>query len=119
MTPVPVDSLEALLEKLTSGDHAAAEQVFREYEPYLRKVVRRQLPAELTAKFDSMDVVQSMYGDVLVAFREGGMRFRSVAQLRAYFEAGLGHMALRLTSWNQHGQFARFVNEVAPAFGGR
>jgi len=42
-----------------------------------------------------------------------------VAQLRAYFDAGLGHMALRLTSWNQHGQFTRFVNEIAPAFGGR
>ena len=42
-----------------------------------------------------------------------------VAQLRAYFDAGLGHMALRLTSWNQQAQFTRFVNEVAPAFGGR
>ena len=42
-----------------------------------------------------------------------------IAQLRAYFDAGLGHMALRLTSWNQHGQFTRFVNEIAPAFGGR
>ena len=42
-----------------------------------------------------------------------------VAQLRAYFDAGLGHMALRLTSWTQHGEFTRFVNEIAPAFGGR
>lgn len=41
-----------------------------------------------------------------------------VAQLRAYFDAGLGHMALRLASWDQQGQFSRFVNEVAPAFGG-
>ena len=39
-----------------------------------------------------------------------------IAQLRAYFEAGLGHMALRLTSWNQHAQFTRFVEEIAPAF---
>ena len=42
-----------------------------------------------------------------------------VAQLRAYVDAGLGHMALRLTSWDQQRQFARFVNEVAPALGGR
>jgi alkanesulfonate monooxygenase SsuD/methylene tetrahydromethanopterin reductase-like flavin-dependent oxidoreductase (luciferase family) len=42
-----------------------------------------------------------------------------VAQLREYFAAGLGHMALRLTSWNQAAQLTRFVNEVAPAFGGR
>jgi len=77
-------SLDALLEQLNSGDHAAAEQVFLAYEPYLRKVVRRLLPAELRAKFDSMDVVQSMYADVLVAFRERGMRFASVGHLRAF-----------------------------------
>jgi RNA polymerase sigma-70 factor (ECF subfamily) len=79
-----IDSLDALLEKLNSGDAAAAEQVFIAYEPYLRKVVRRLLPAELRAKFDSIDVVQSVYGDVLAAFRDGGMRFTTVAQLRAF-----------------------------------
>jgi alkanesulfonate monooxygenase SsuD/methylene tetrahydromethanopterin reductase-like flavin-dependent oxidoreductase (luciferase family) len=42
-----------------------------------------------------------------------------VEQLRAYFGAGVGHMALRLTSWDQQGQFKRFLGEVAPAFGGR
>jgi alkanesulfonate monooxygenase SsuD/methylene tetrahydromethanopterin reductase-like flavin-dependent oxidoreductase (luciferase family) len=42
-----------------------------------------------------------------------------VAELRAYFDAGVGHMALRLTSWDQQGQFTRFLGEVAPAFGGR
>ncbi|MGH7353279.1 MAG: LLM class flavin-dependent oxidoreductase [Candidatus Rokuibacteriota bacterium] len=41
-----------------------------------------------------------------------------VEELRAYFAAGLGHMALRLTSWDQRGQFKRFLQEVAPAFGG-
>jgi RNA polymerase sigma factor (sigma-70 family) len=79
-----VDSLDALLEKLNGGDDAAAEQAFVAYEPYLRKVVRRLLPAELRPTFDSIDVVQSVYGDVLCAFREGGMRFGTVAQLRAF-----------------------------------
>jgi len=37
-------------------------------------------------------------------------------ELRAYFDAGVGHMALRLTSWDQQGQFKRFLTEVAPAF---
>ena len=41
------------------------------------------------------------------------------AQLRAYADAGLGHMALRLTSWDQRGQLARFLNEVMPRFGGQ
>jgi alkanesulfonate monooxygenase SsuD/methylene tetrahydromethanopterin reductase-like flavin-dependent oxidoreductase (luciferase family) len=40
-------------------------------------------------------------------------------QLRAYTAAGLGHMALRLASWNQRGQLARFLGEVVPALGDR
>ncbi len=39
-----------------------------------------------------------------------------VAQLRAYFDAGVDHMALRLASWDQRGQLERFLAEVAPAF---
>jgi RNA polymerase sigma-70 factor (ECF subfamily) len=79
-----IHSLEDLLERLNRGDPAAAERAFVEYEPYLRKVVRRLLPATLRSKFDSVDVVQSVYGDVLTAFRDGGMRFGSVARLRAF-----------------------------------
>jgi alkanesulfonate monooxygenase SsuD/methylene tetrahydromethanopterin reductase-like flavin-dependent oxidoreductase (luciferase family) len=40
-------------------------------------------------------------------------------QLRAYAAAGLGHMALRLASWKQRSQLARFLGEVVPALGGR
>jgi RNA polymerase sigma-70 factor (ECF subfamily) len=79
-----VNSLDTLLDRLNGGDEAAAEQLFLQYEPYLRKVVRRLLPAELRAKFDSIDVVQSVFGDVLAAFRQRGMRFTTVAQLRAF-----------------------------------
>ena len=38
-------------------------------------------------------------------------------ELRAYFDAGVGHMALRFGSWDQVGQFKRFLGEVAPALG--
>ena len=38
-------ALDHLLERLCRGDLEAAEQVFVTYEPYLRQVVRRQLPA--------------------------------------------------------------------------
>src|SRR5207244_13380072 len=34
------------------------------------------------------------------------------AELRAYADAGLGHMALRLTSWDQRGQLRRLLDEV-------
>jgi RNA polymerase sigma-70 factor (ECF subfamily) len=78
------EPLEDLLDKLCSGDAAAAEQAFVTYEPYLRKVVRRQLPPRLRAKFDSADVVQSVWANVLQGFREAGWRFPDTAHLRAF-----------------------------------
>src|ERR687892_2091081 len=40
-------------------------------------------------------------------------------QLRAYAAAGLGHMALRLASWSQRAQLARFLGEVVPVLESR
>jgi RNA polymerase sigma factor (sigma-70 family) len=76
--------LDTLLDKLCSGDNEAAEQVFRAYEPYLRMVVRRQLSGALCAKFDSVDIVQSVWADVLHGFRTAGWHFADVAHLRAF-----------------------------------
>jgi RNA polymerase sigma-70 factor (ECF subfamily) len=81
MTAEPLD---ALLEKLTSGDHSAAEQVFRSYEPYLRMVVRRRLSPEMRSKFDSLDIVQSVWVHVLKGVRGADWRFSDVAHLRAF-----------------------------------
>lgn len=77
-------SLDTLLEKLCSGDAAAAEQVFREYEPLLRRVIRRQLPPNLRAKFDSIDVVQSVWADILQGFRDSAWKFNDTDHLRAF-----------------------------------
>jgi RNA polymerase sigma-70 factor (ECF subfamily) len=81
---VSADPLDTLLDKLTSGDPGAAERVFLAYEPYLRMVVRRHLSPGLRAKFDSMDIVQSVWADVLRGFREAGWRFADAAHLRAF-----------------------------------
>jgi RNA polymerase sigma-70 factor (ECF subfamily) len=78
------DALDVLLEKLTAGDLDAAEQVFRDYEPYIRKVVRRHLPERLRPKFDSIDVVQSVWANFLQDFRESGRRFASSDHLRNF-----------------------------------
>jgi RNA polymerase sigma factor (sigma-70 family) len=78
------EPLDMLLHKLTSGDDAAAEHVFRSYEPYLRMVVRRHLSPELRSKFDSMDVVQSVWVHLLKGFREADRRFTDVNHLRAF-----------------------------------
>jgi RNA polymerase sigma-70 factor (ECF subfamily) len=77
-------ALDELLSKLGSGDDAAAASVFMEYEPYLRKIVRRLLPDRLRPKFDSVDIVQSIWGDLLDGFREAGWRFTSANHLRAF-----------------------------------
>jgi RNA polymerase sigma-70 factor (ECF subfamily) len=79
-----LDSLTSVLHRLCRGDEDAARRAFVEYEPYLRMVVRRQLTAALRAKFDSMDVVQSMWADLLGGFRAGAWRFENVGQLRAF-----------------------------------
>jgi RNA polymerase sigma factor (sigma-70 family) len=81
MTSEPLD---ALLEKLCSGDTGAAQEAFLAYEPFLRKVVRRLLPQRVRCKFDSVDIVQSVWADVLRGFREGGMKFADAAHLRSF-----------------------------------
>ena len=78
------DPLDGLLEKLCTGDADAARQAFVAYEPYLRMVVRRQLPNRLRAKFDSTDIVQSIWTDVLEGFRGAGWRFADANHLRAF-----------------------------------
>jgi RNA polymerase sigma-70 factor (ECF subfamily) len=85
------EPLQELLERLGSGDLEAAAVVFRAYEPYLRKVVRRQLPATLRAKFDSTDVVQSVWADLLEGFRDRGWRFPDANHLRAFLLTATRH----------------------------
>src|SRR5438067_1833212 len=78
------EPLDQLLVQLSSGDAAAVGQVFLTFEPYLRKAVRRQLPPPLRAKFDSADILQSVWADVLRGFREAGWRFVDADHLRGF-----------------------------------
>ena len=78
------EPLDALLDKLEHGDDEAARQAFLLYEPYLRLVVRRHLRGRYRAKFDSMDIVQSVWADLLEGFRRGNWHFRDGHHLRAF-----------------------------------
>ncbi len=78
------EPLDTLLMKLSSGDALSAEQVFLAYEPYLRKIVRRRLPIKLRAKFDSTDIVQSIWVDLLRDVRDGELHFTDANHLRAF-----------------------------------
>jgi RNA polymerase sigma-70 factor (ECF subfamily) len=88
------ESLASVVEKLSQGDEAAAEQVFRAYEPYLRQVVRRQLGTDLRAKFDSVDIVQSVWSDLLQGFRQSAWSFRDADQLKAFLVTATRHRFL-------------------------
>jgi RNA polymerase sigma factor (sigma-70 family) len=76
--------LETLLERLNQRDSGAAEAIYVTYEPYLRMIVRRKLTGSLRSKFDSMDIVQSVWIDLLDDFERSGRRFRDAAHLRAF-----------------------------------
>jgi RNA polymerase sigma factor (sigma-70 family) len=78
------DPVEALLQQLTAGDAEAAQRVFTAYAPYLRMVVRRQLTPALRAKFDSVDIVQSVWADLFDGLRAGYWEFANPQQLRAF-----------------------------------
>jgi RNA polymerase sigma-70 factor (ECF subfamily) len=78
------DHLDELIERLNGGDMAAAERAFLAYEPYLRMVVRRQLSGPLRSKLDSVDIVQSVWADVLGGFQQAGWRFNDRSHLRAF-----------------------------------
>jgi RNA polymerase sigma-70 factor (ECF subfamily) len=78
------DPICEMIERLNRGDEAAAEQAFLEFEPYLRMAVRRQLSGRLRSKLDSMDIVQSVWADVLGGFRRSAWRFSDPAHLRAF-----------------------------------
>jgi RNA polymerase sigma-70 factor (ECF subfamily) len=47
-------------------------------------IVRKKLPVKLQAKFDSIDVVQSIWADVLRGFHNDNWHFADEAHLRAF-----------------------------------
>jgi RNA polymerase sigma-70 factor (ECF subfamily) len=84
-------SLDNLLERLAAGDAQAAEQAFLAFEPHLRMVVRRQLSPRLRAKFDSSDIVQSVWADVLRGLHRSSWHFKDSDQLRGFLVTATRH----------------------------
>ena len=104
-------SLEVLLDKLHQGDLGAAEKLIKTYEPYLRLLIRRQLPDHLRAKFDSVDIVQSIWVDVLAGFQHAGWEFADVARLRAFLaRVARNRLIDRQRQWGKH-----FEQPLGPA----
>ena len=76
----------------------------------------RQRALEQTKKFLDTYYTSNFSAAFVEGWTVAGGPKDCAEQLRAYFDAGLGHVALRLTSWDQKGQLRRFLDEVAPAF---
>jgi RNA polymerase sigma-70 factor (ECF subfamily) len=76
------DPVEDLLDQLARGDAAAAERLFAAYASYLRVLVRRQFPDQLRAKFDSADVVQSVWVQVVRKLGQSSWDVADEARLR-------------------------------------
>ena len=79
-----LDATDRLLAKLNAGDADAAGQIFQTFEPYLRMVIRRQISGKLRPKFDSTDIVQSVWADVVDGLRQSKWTFANMDQLRAF-----------------------------------
>lgn len=66
------------------GDEQAQAEIYEEFVPYLRIVARRYINQSLRSKFDSVDVVQSVWTDLIVGLRNGKWTFSSAKHLRAF-----------------------------------
>jgi RNA polymerase sigma factor (sigma-70 family) len=78
------EPLEHLLERLRQGDPLAAQQLVSVFEPGLRLAIHRSLPDRVRSRFDSVDVVQSVWVHVLPGLRAGVWDFPGQAHLQAF-----------------------------------
>ena len=78
------ESLDGWIERLNNGETEAVEHVLTAYEPYLRIAVRRRIGQQLRSKVDSVDIVQSVFANVLGGFRGANWRFSGRPQVYAF-----------------------------------
>jgi RNA polymerase sigma factor (sigma-70 family) len=76
--------LNELLTRLNAGDELAVKQLFVAYEPFMRMVIHRQISGSLRAKFDSGDIVQSVWVDFVDGVQRQRWTFDNVEQFRAF-----------------------------------
>jgi RNA polymerase sigma-70 factor (ECF subfamily) len=76
--------LQSLLDRVRQGDGDAARELLIHFEPHVRRVVRRKLPTVMRSKFDSMDFVQSVWGDFFPKLARGEINFDSPQRLAKF-----------------------------------
>lgn len=73
--------IREFLSRIQAGDEDAARELLRRYEAEVRLVVRRQLPRLLRSRFDSLDFLQSVWGDFFQKVRTGPAEFEDSRHL--------------------------------------
>lgn len=76
--------IASFLARIQAGDDQAARELLVRYEPEVRLVVRRQLPKLLRSRFDSVDFLQSVWGDFFQRVRTGPAEFEDARHLVAF-----------------------------------
>ncbi len=81
----PGDAFHVLVERLTAGDAAAAEELVVAFEPDIRRFIHFRLTDPRVREVcDTLDVFQSVLGKFLGRLRAGTLRFDHPAKLRGY-----------------------------------
>jgi RNA polymerase sigma-70 factor (ECF subfamily) len=86
--------INALLARWNLGDTAAAQEAILACEPYVRMVVRRRLSERIRARFDSVDIVQSVWVKVLQNLRRSNLVFPDGDRLRGYLAETATHLLI-------------------------
>lgn len=73
--------IASVLARIQAGDEEAARELLSRYEAEVRLVVRRQLPRLLRSRFDSLDFLQSVWGDFFQKVRNGPAEFQDERHL--------------------------------------
>ena len=81
--PQTQDEFHALMQKVLAGSEEAAQELFRDYEPFLLLAIRRRLSKRIRSKFDSNDFAQDVWASF---FAESSERrcFNSPEELVAF-----------------------------------
>jgi RNA polymerase sigma-70 factor (ECF subfamily) len=95
------DPMEVLLGQLNQGELEAVQRTFVTYEPYLRMIVRRRLSGAMRLRFDSLDIIQSVWADLIRGFRAGAWTFASAGQLRRFLVRATLHRLVDRTRREQ------------------
>ena len=78
------EPLKGLLELVREGDESAMKRLVAAYEPSLRQAVRQSMPDCIRGRFDSDDVIQSVWVHVFSGLRVGHWQFADEERLRAF-----------------------------------